>query len=116
MTERILAESKPEEFVPKETVKEKALKGNNLEVTLILDEELQKELDEIQVLMGKPFSKLELLKLMAKEKLASLRKKNAPKTKRPETFRKESTPEIKESTAQASSTTTDPENSQAVRS
>jgi hypothetical protein len=114
MTERILAESKPEEFVPKETVKEKALKGNNLEVTLILDEELQKELDEIQVLMGKPFSKLELLKLMAKEKLASLRKKNAPKTKRPETFRKESTPEIKESTAQASSTTTDPENSLAA--
>jgi 5-methylcytosine-specific restriction endonuclease McrA len=82
MTERILAESKPEEFVPKETVKEKAIKGNKLEVTLIIDEELQKELDEIQVLIGKPLSKLELLKLMAKEKLARLRKQNALKTKK----------------------------------
>jgi hypothetical protein len=92
MTERILAESKPDDFVPKETVKEKAVKGNKLEVTLILDEELQKELEEIQVLMGKPLSKLELLKIMAKEKLANLRKKNAPKIKT-ESFRKQSATE-----------------------
>jgi 5-methylcytosine-specific restriction endonuclease McrA len=89
MTERILAESKPEDFIPKETVKEKAVKGNKLEVTLILDEELQKELDEIQVLIGKPLSKLELLKLMTKEKLANLRKQNAPKTRQTESLRKQ---------------------------
>jgi hypothetical protein len=89
MTERILAESKPEDFVPKEVVKEKAVKGNKLEVTLIIDEELQNELDEIQVLIGKPLSKLELLKIMAKEKLASLRKKNTPKTRQTESLRKQ---------------------------
>ncbi len=80
-TERILAEAKPETYIAKPEVKEKAIKGNKLEVTLILDEELQKELEEIQVLLGKPFTKLELLKLMAKEKLAKLRKQNAPKVK-----------------------------------
>jgi 5-methylcytosine-specific restriction endonuclease McrA len=89
MTERILAESKSDDFIPKEIVKEKAVKGNKLEVTLILDEELQKELDEIQVLMGKPFSKLELLKMMTKEKLASLRKKNTPRTKQSEFLKKQ---------------------------
>jgi ribosomal protein S8 len=83
MTERILAECKPEGFTPKAQVKEKAIRGNKLEVTLILDEELQKELDEIQMLLGKPLSKFELLKLMTKEKLASLRKKNAPKNRQP---------------------------------
>jgi hypothetical protein len=124
MTERILAECKPEDFVPKEVVKEKAVKGNMLEVTLILDEELQNELDEIQVLIGKPLSKLELLKLMTKEKLASLRKKNAPKTRQPEAFRKKisqktkrlaseelNMPIIKESKLQASSTTENHEDS-----
>jgi hypothetical protein len=95
MTERILAESKPEDFVPKETVKEKAVKGNKLEVTLIIDEELQSELEEIQVLMGKPLSKLELLKLMTKEKLANLRRQSAPKSKHPEFLKKQDAPKAK---------------------
>ncbi|MEZ0391555.1 MAG: hypothetical protein ACAH59_05025, partial [Pseudobdellovibrionaceae bacterium] len=65
-TERLLAECKPEAVIPRPLIQEKALKGQKLEVTLILDEELQKELEEIQVLLEKPLSKLELLKLMGK--------------------------------------------------
>jgi 5-methylcytosine-specific restriction endonuclease McrA len=123
MTERILAEGKPETFTPRTEVKEKAIKGNNLEVTLILDEELQKELEEIQVLIGKPLSKLELLKLMTKEKLASLRKQNAPKAKQPKVSGKQGasraktlaskeliTPKINKSVSQLSLRTENTEN------
>jgi len=72
-TERILAERKPEEIKVKAMETEKAKRGQKLEVTLILDEELQKELEEIQVLLGKPHSKLELFKLMTKQTLERLR-------------------------------------------
>ncbi len=84
-TERVLAERKPEGWIdrPKET--EKAKRGGNVEITLLLDEELQKDLEEIQVLLGKTHSKLELLKLMTKQTLETLRKKAQPKSqiKRP---------------------------------
>ncbi len=73
-TERILAENKPEDFVAKLEVIEKPLRGQKLEVTLILDESLQKELEDIQILLGKPYSKLELLRMLAKEKLQALKK------------------------------------------
>jgi len=72
-TERILAERKPEDLVMRVAESEKAKRGQKLEVTLILDEELQKELEEIQVLLGKPHSKLELLKLMTKQTLERLK-------------------------------------------
>lgn len=73
-TERLLAEAKPEGFIPRKDVIEKPLRGQKLEVTLILDEKLQNELKEIQILLGKKYSKLELLKLLAKEKLETLKK------------------------------------------
>ncbi len=80
-TERVLAERKPEgrTEVPKET--EKAKRGGALEVTLILDEEIQKDLEEIQTLLGKPFSKLEIFRLMTKQTLETLRKKQTQSRK-----------------------------------
>jgi len=78
-TERILAERKPEDFVAKPVEIEKAVRGQKLEVTLILDEELQKELEEIQVLLGKPHSKLELFRLMTKQTLELLKQQQKRK-------------------------------------
>ena len=73
-SERILAERKPEDHVLKPAVIEKPLRGQKLEVTLVLDESLQNELEEIQILLGKPYTKLELFKMLAQEKLQSLKK------------------------------------------
>jgi len=72
-TERILAERKPEDFVPKAVESEKPVRGNKVELTLILDEELQAQLEEIQILLGRRHSKLELFKLLAQEKLEKLK-------------------------------------------
>ncbi len=72
-TERILAENRPEDLIANPEVIEKPLRGQKLEVTLILDESLQKELEEIQILLGKTYSKLELLRMLAKEKLQVLK-------------------------------------------
>ena len=79
-TERILAERKPEDVELKPSESERPLRGQRLEVTLILDEELQKDLQEIEVLLGKPYSKLELLRMMTKRTLQTLRKKAEPKS------------------------------------
>lgn len=76
-TERILAECKPEGYVPTFQETEKALRGQNLEVTFVLDQELQRTIEEIETLMGKKLSKLELFKHMAKKTLQDLRKKSA---------------------------------------
>lgn len=73
-TERILAEEKSEDTIVRHAVQERALRGQRLEVTLVLDEALQNELNEIQILLGKRYSKLDLFKLLAKEKLAALKK------------------------------------------
>jgi len=78
-TERLLAECKPESLIPKPEVKEKAIKGKKLEVTFVLDEEFQKELEELEILLGKPMTKLELFKLLTQEKLERL--KTVPKRK-----------------------------------
>lgn len=78
-SERILAERKPESYIPKPIEKEKALRGQKLELTIILDEELQKNLEEIELLSGRKYSKLELFKLMTKATLERLRKKSAVK-------------------------------------
>lgn len=80
VTERILAEKKPEGFLPAPIEAEKALRGQKLEVTFVLDEELQKDLSEIELLMKKRYSKLELFKMMTKQTLDGLRKKALPKT------------------------------------
>lgn len=72
-TERIIAECKPEAAVTKIEVIEKAKKGHRLEVIMVLDESFQKDLQELEILLGKPFSKLELFKMLAQEKLAKLR-------------------------------------------
>lgn len=76
-TERILAENKPEGFMSKPIEKENALRGQKIELTLVLDEDFQKELEEIEFLSGKKYSKLELFKLMTKATLERLRKKSA---------------------------------------
>jgi 5-methylcytosine-specific restriction endonuclease McrA len=80
-TERILAERKPEgtRQAPKES--EKAIRGGNIELTLFLDATLQSELEEIQFLLGKHHSKIELIKMMTKQTLETLRKKANGKTK-----------------------------------
>jgi 5-methylcytosine-specific restriction endonuclease McrA len=74
-TERILAERKPEGFVELAKETEKAVRGGGFELTLVLDPELLKELEEIQTLLGKRLSKLELFKLMAKQILETLQRK-----------------------------------------
>jgi 5-methylcytosine-specific restriction endonuclease McrA len=74
-TERILAEKKPEDCIQKPAVTERALRGQKLEITLLLDSDLQENLDEIQILLGKRLSKLELLKWMIQQTLQQLRKK-----------------------------------------
>lgn len=74
ITERILAERKPDGFVSKPVEIEKPVKGNKTEITFTIDEELQKDLEEIQVLLGKPLSKLELFKMMTKQTLENLKK------------------------------------------
>ncbi len=71
-TERILAELKPETFKPIET--ERPVKGGKIELTLTLDEDLAKDLDEVQRLMGKSMTKLELVQMMTKLTLESLKK------------------------------------------
>ena len=50
-------------------------------MTLVLDESLQSELEEIQVLLGKKYSKLDLLRILAKEKLAALKRDLNKKSK-----------------------------------
>ena len=74
VTERILAERKPDGFVLKPVEIEKPVKGNKTEVTFVIDEDLQKDLEEIQVLLGKPLSKLELFKMMTAQTLENLKK------------------------------------------
>ena len=81
MTERILAEEKPEDIIVRPAALERALRGQCLEVTLVLDEALQNELNEIQILLGKEYSKLDLFKLLAKEKLVVLKKDLFRRTK-----------------------------------
>ncbi|OYZ13526.1 MAG: hypothetical protein B7Y39_17385 [Bdellovibrio sp. 28-41-41] len=71
-TERILAELKPETFKPIET--ERPVRGDKIELTLTLDEDQVKDLEEIQRLMGKSMTKLELVKMMTKLTLESLKK------------------------------------------
>ena len=71
-TEKILAENKPEDFPQKAEVIEKLLRGQKLEVTLILDQDLQSQITELEVLLGKPFSKLDLFKMLVQEKVVSL--------------------------------------------
>jgi hypothetical protein len=50
-------------------------------VTLVIDEEMQKDLEEIEILMGKPMTKLELFTLMTKQTLHDLKSKQT-KSKR----------------------------------
>lgn len=50
-------------------------------MTLVLDGALQNELTEIQILLGKPYSKLDLFKLLAKEKLAALKRVQSKSSK-----------------------------------
>ena len=76
-TGRILAELKPEDLQIKPVETEKPKRGQKLEVTFILDEEMQKDLQEIAMLLGKPHSKLELFKLMTKKTLADLKKQKS---------------------------------------
>jgi hypothetical protein len=79
-TERVLAEKKPEgwtETFLKESTK--AQRGGNVELTVTLDLELQRELNEIEILLGKKHSKLELLRFLAKHTLEALKKKVSPK-------------------------------------
>ncbi|MFN8789842.1 MAG: HNH endonuclease [Bdellovibrionales bacterium] len=78
-TQRILAESRPEPLMAEPPVHEKPLKGKRLQVTLILDEDVQQELDELLILLGQKMTKLELFKLLVREKLESLRKKTSIK-------------------------------------
>lgn len=73
-TERILAEKKPEGSSVNSEVIERPLRGQRLEATIVLDELFQKELEEIQILLGKPYSKLELFQMLVKEKLGALKK------------------------------------------
>ena len=73
-TERLLAENKPTDTLIKPEVIEKPLRGQRLEVTLVLDKSLQDVLSEIQILLGKPYSKLELLNMLATEKLQAMKK------------------------------------------
>ena len=73
-TERLLAERKPETHISKPVETEKPIKGNKLEVSFVIDEELQNDLEEIQVLLNKPLTKLELFKLMTQQTLEKLRK------------------------------------------
>ena len=79
-TQRILAEATPGDVAPDPQVVERPLKGHRLQVTLVLDEELQNELEEIQVLIGKKMSKLDLLRYLAQDKLERLRKDQLPRT------------------------------------
>ncbi len=96
ITERILAEKKPDGFVSKPVEIEKPIKGNKTEITIVIDEELQKELEEIQVLLGKPLSKLELFKMMTKQTLENLKKvKRRAQPPRSQIALKESKPESK---------------------
>lgn len=74
VTERILAEKKPDGFVSKSVEIEKPIKGNKIQITFAIDEELQKAFEEIQVLLGKPLSKFELFKMMTKLTLENLKK------------------------------------------
>jgi 5-methylcytosine-specific restriction endonuclease McrA len=77
-TERILVESKPESFAPLAiSEKERFLRGQKLEVTFILDEETQKNLEEIEVLLNRKYSKLELFKMMTQRTLHQLKKKQS---------------------------------------
>jgi 5-methylcytosine-specific restriction endonuclease McrA len=78
-TERILCERSPESLTSRPEESERPVSGQKLEVTFILDEDLQKDLREIEILLGKPYSKLELFKLMTKRTLVELQK-NRTKT------------------------------------
>jgi 5-methylcytosine-specific restriction endonuclease McrA len=80
-TERFLAEQKPDQQIARSLEVEKPLRGQRLEVTLVLDEEMVKDLQEIEMLLGKPHSKLELFRLTTKQTLEHLRKKEKPKIK-----------------------------------
>jgi hypothetical protein len=80
-TERILAERKPEPVVARPVESERSLRGQKIELTIVLDEELQKDLGEIQTLLGMPASKLELFRLMTRHTLERLRKKSKPEAK-----------------------------------
>lgn len=71
MTQRILAELKPEISIPVEI--EKPIKGNKTELTLVLEESLISDLEEIQLLLGKKMSKLELIKFMTEQTLTKLK-------------------------------------------
>jgi 5-methylcytosine-specific restriction endonuclease McrA len=82
-TERLLAEKALPHTKERFLEIEKPKRGGNLEVTLVLDQELQSQLDEIQILLGKSLSKLELLKLMTKQTLEQLRK-NANTVRKPQ--------------------------------
>jgi 5-methylcytosine-specific restriction endonuclease McrA len=80
-TERVLAERKPENLIETQSETEKPKRGGKLEVTLVLDEDLQAKLDEIQILLGSSHSKLELFRFMTEQTLKLLRKKSEPKVK-----------------------------------
>ena len=58
-------------------MKERAVKGGKIEATLLLDHDLLKTMEEIEILLNKRLSKLELVQLMAKTTLEVLRKKAA---------------------------------------
>ncbi len=103
-TERILAERKPDGFVSKPVEIEKPVKGNKTEVTFIIDAELQKELEEVQVLLGKPLSKLELFKMMTKQTLENLKKeKRKAQPPRSQIALTESKPGLKKSRPESKS-------------
>jgi hypothetical protein len=75
-TERVLAEKKPEGWIETASREStRAKRGGNVELTVTLDSELQKELEEIEILLGKEHSKLELIKFMAKHTLKAIKKK-----------------------------------------
>lgn len=71
MTERLLAERKPDGLIEKRLETERPLRGQKTEVTFVIDKQLQKDLEEIQVLLGKRCSKLELFKLMTEKTFQS---------------------------------------------
>ncbi len=82
-TERILAELKPEELNSRPLVSEKPVKGSRVEINMLLDEELLNQLEEIQILTSKSLTKLELFKLLTKDKLEQLRKQQLKALQKP---------------------------------
>jgi 5-methylcytosine-specific restriction endonuclease McrA len=76
-SERILAESRPKNLaeMAKPQVQEKPLRGERVQLTLILDPEMLQDLEELERLSGRPQNKLELFRDLVKERLERIKSK-----------------------------------------